>query len=37
VCVYPEDVAYADLGHLETPGPRHRLYLRSENWEYVRD
>jgi len=37
VCVYPEDVAYTDLGRLETPGPRHRLYLRGETWEYVRD
>ena len=37
VCVYPEDVAYADLGNFETPGPRHRLYLRGENWEYIRD
>ncbi|MDQ1508277.1 MAG: hypothetical protein QOG50_121, partial [Actinomycetota bacterium] len=37
VCVYPEDVAYADLADLETPGPRHRLYLRGENWEYIRD
>lgn len=37
VCVYPEDVAYTDLGRLETPGPRHRLYLRGEAWEYIRD
>jgi 8-oxo-dGTP pyrophosphatase MutT (NUDIX family) len=37
VCVYPEDVAYDDLGQLDTPGPRHRLYLRREVWEYVRD
>ncbi len=37
ICVYPEDVAYADLGHLDYPGPRHRLYLRGEDWEYVRD
>lgn len=37
VCVYPEDVAYDDLKRLETPGPRHRLYLRGEGWEYIRD
>ena len=37
VCVYPEDVAYDDLGELETPGPRHRLLLGGENWEYIRD
>jgi len=37
VCVYPEDVAYADLADLETPGTRHRLYLRGEKWEYIRD
>ena len=37
VCVYPEDVAYDDLGRLEIPGPRHRLYLRDESWEYLRD
>jgi 8-oxo-dGTP pyrophosphatase MutT (NUDIX family) len=37
VCVYPEDVAYADLSQMETPGPRHRLLLGSETWEYIRD
>jgi len=37
VCVYPEDVAYDDLERLGAPGPRHRLYLRGEGWEYVRD
>ncbi|HEV7526805.1 MAG TPA: NUDIX domain-containing protein [Acidimicrobiia bacterium] len=37
VCVYPEDVAYDDLSKLETPGPRHRLMLGGENWEYIRD
>jgi 8-oxo-dGTP pyrophosphatase MutT (NUDIX family) len=37
LCVYPEDVAYDDLGNLETPGRRHRLYIRGEGWEYVRD
>jgi 8-oxo-dGTP pyrophosphatase MutT (NUDIX family) len=37
MCIYPEDVAYTDLGRLEAPGPRHRLYLRSEGWEYIRD
>ena len=37
ICVYPEDVAYDDLEHLDTPGPRHRLYLRGEDWEYLRD
>jgi 8-oxo-dGTP pyrophosphatase MutT (NUDIX family) len=37
VCVYPDDVAYDDPEQLETPGPRHRLYLRREAWEYIRD
>ncbi len=37
ICVYDEDVAYHDLGLLDTPGPRHRLYLRDEGWEYVRE
>ena len=37
VCVYNEDVAYDDLGRLDDPGPRHRLYLRDTAWEYVRD
>jgi len=38
MCIYPEDVAYDDLAHLDAPGPRHRLYLRGEgeDWEYVR-
>jgi len=37
VCVYREDVAYEDLGRLDDVGPRHRLYLRDDRWEYVRD
>ena len=37
MCIYPEDVAYDDVDKLESPGPRHRLYLRSEDWEYIRD
>jgi 8-oxo-dGTP pyrophosphatase MutT (NUDIX family) len=37
ICVYSEDVAYSDLGKLEAPGRRHRLYLRDGGWEYVRD
>ncbi len=37
ICVYPEDVAYDDLEQLDAPGPRHRLHLRNEGWEYVRD
>jgi 8-oxo-dGTP pyrophosphatase MutT (NUDIX family) len=37
ICVYPEDVAYDDLSKLDTPGPRHRLLLGGESWEYVRD
>ncbi len=37
VCVYPDDVAYDDLAKLDAPGPRHRLNLRDEGWEYVRD
>ncbi len=37
ICVYPEDVAYDDLAKLDAPGPRHRLLLGGESWEYVRD
>ncbi len=37
ICVYTEDVAYHDLGQLDAPGRRHRLYLRDGGWEYVRD
>ena len=37
VCIYPEDVAYDDLAKMETPGPRHRLLLGREAWEYIRD
>jgi hypothetical protein len=36
VCVYPEDVAYDDITQLDAPGPRHRLVLGGESWEYVR-
>jgi hypothetical protein len=37
LCIYPEDVAYDDLSKLDAPGPRHRLLLGAESWEYVRD
>ena len=37
LCIYVDDVAYDDVGLLDTPGPRHRLYLRDDSWEYVRD
>ena len=37
VCVYAEDVAYHDLGLLDADGPRHRLVLGDDAWEYVRD
>ena len=37
MCIYAEDVAYDDVGLLDTPGNRHRLYLRAESWEYVRE
>ncbi len=37
VCVYTDDVAYHDLGLLDAEGPRHRLYLRDDTWDYVRD
>jgi 8-oxo-dGTP pyrophosphatase MutT (NUDIX family) len=37
ICVYAEDVAYHDVGRLDAPGRRHRLYLRDGGWEYVRD
>ena len=37
VCVYTDDVAYHDLALLDVDGPRHRLYLRDDTWDYVRD
>jgi len=37
VCIYNEDIAYDDRGRLDDPGPRHRLYLRNDAWEYLRD
>ena len=37
LCIYPEDVAYDDLSQLDAPGPRHRLNLANEGWEYIRD
>lgn len=37
ICVYPEDVAYDDIAKLDAPGPRHRLLLGRESWEYVRE
>jgi 8-oxo-dGTP pyrophosphatase MutT (NUDIX family) len=37
MCVYPEDVAYDDFEKLDSPGPRHRLLLGGERWEYIRD
>jgi 8-oxo-dGTP pyrophosphatase MutT (NUDIX family) len=37
VCIYNEDIAYDDRGRLDHPGPRHRLYLRNDAWEYLRD
>jgi 8-oxo-dGTP pyrophosphatase MutT (NUDIX family) len=35
VCIYGEDVAYDDIGRLDTDGPRHRLYLRDSGWQYL--
>jgi 8-oxo-dGTP pyrophosphatase MutT (NUDIX family) len=37
VCVYTDDIAYHDLGLLDAEGPRHRLYLRDDTWDYIRD
>jgi 8-oxo-dGTP pyrophosphatase MutT (NUDIX family) len=34
ICVYNEDIAYDDLGRLDSPGARHRLYMRDTGWEY---
>ena len=37
VCVYADDIAYRDLPRLDANGPRHRLYLRDDTWDYIRD
>ena len=37
VTIYGDDIAYNDVGRLDAPGPRHRLYLREGGWEYVRE
>ena len=37
ICVYAEDVGYADLDLLDTPGRRHRLVMTETSWEYVQD
>jgi 8-oxo-dGTP pyrophosphatase MutT (NUDIX family) len=37
VCVYSEDVAYDDVGLLDAEGPRHRLVLGDDTWDYIRD
>jgi 8-oxo-dGTP pyrophosphatase MutT (NUDIX family) len=36
VCVYAGDVAYRDLGLLDAEGPRHRLVLGDDAWDYIR-
>jgi 8-oxo-dGTP pyrophosphatase MutT (NUDIX family) len=36
VCVYAEDVAYGDVGLLNAEGPRHRLVLGDDAWDYIR-
>jgi 8-oxo-dGTP pyrophosphatase MutT (NUDIX family) len=37
ICIYSEDVAYDDVGLLDTPGARHRLYLDDRSSRYERD
>jgi 8-oxo-dGTP pyrophosphatase MutT (NUDIX family) len=37
LCIYSEDVAYHDVGLLDSPGRRHRLYLGDDGWDYVRE
>jgi len=37
VCVYADDVAYYDLGLLNAEGPRHRLVLGDDAWDYIRE
>jgi 8-oxo-dGTP pyrophosphatase MutT (NUDIX family) len=37
VTVYHDDIAYQDVGRLDTPGPRHRLYLNEAGWKYLRE
>ena len=37
VCVYADDVAYHDLGLLDAEGPRHRLVLGDDAWDYIRE
>jgi len=36
ICLYHEDVGYADRGFIDAEGPRHRLVMREEGWEYIR-
>jgi 8-oxo-dGTP pyrophosphatase MutT (NUDIX family) len=37
LCIYSEDVAYSDVGLLDAEGPRHRLVLGDDAWDYIRD
>src|SRR5438045_9631634 len=36
MCIYPEDVAYTDIGRRGAPGPRTRPDLRSRGWVSMR-
>jgi 8-oxo-dGTP pyrophosphatase MutT (NUDIX family) len=37
LCIYTDDVAYHDVGLLDAEGPRHRLLLGEDAWDYIRD
>ena len=36
MCIYHEDVAYDDITRIDSDGPRHRLYLHEQGWDYQR-
>jgi hypothetical protein len=36
MCLYAGDVAYDDDRRLDADGPRHRLVMTADGWDYVR-
>ena len=35
--IYAEDIAYNDVALIDAHGPRHRLTMTKESWDYTRD